>query len=223
MTTAADRPAVRVAIFGGHGKVALRTAPLLAARGDHVTAVIRNPEHEADVRAAGAEPVVFDMEREDGAAFERLIAGHDAVVWSAGAGGGNPARTRAVDFEAAVRAMDAATAAGVTRFVMVSYFGSSLQHGLDPADSFYAYAQAKAEADEQLRSSGLDWTVLGPSRLTLAEPTGRIDARATAAGEVSRANVALVVAHALIEPATIGRTIRFNDGEQPIADALATA
>lgn len=213
----------RILIFGGHGKVALRTAPLLAARGDQVTAVIRNPEHEADVRAAGAEPVVFDMEREDGAAFERLIAGHDAVVWSAGAGGGNPARTRAVDFEAAVRAMDAAAATGVIRFVMVSYFGSSLQHGLDPADSFYAYAQAKAEADEQLRSSGLDWTVLGPSRLTLAEPTGRIDARATAAGEVSRANVALVVAHALIEPATIGRTIRFNDGEQPIADALATA
>ena len=60
-------------------------------------------------------------------------------------------------------------------------------------------------------------------RLDAAEPAGGrglIDAEADDSGEVSRGNVALVVAQTLIEPATIGRTIRFNDGTVPIAEAL---
>ncbi|MGN7978926.1 NAD(P)H-binding protein [Microbacterium sp. 22195] len=211
----------RIIVFGGHGKVALLLAPVLVARGDEVTAVIRDPAQADDVRAAGAVPAVFDMEREDRAAFAALIAGHDAVVWSAGAGGGDPARTHAVDFEAAVRSMDAARDAGVGRYVMVSYFGSSPEHGIPAADPFHAYAEAKAAADEYLRATSLDWTVLAPSRLTLGEPTGRIDATADVSGEVSRADVALVVAETLQQPATIRRTIRFNDGDRPIAEALA--
>lgn len=210
----------RILIIGGHGKVALQLAPLLDARGDEPTAVIRNPAHADDVRAAGGAPVVFDVEHESREALAELIAGHDAVVWSAGAGGGDAARTRAVDFEAATRSMDAAADAGVNRYVMVSYFTASLEHGIDPEDSFYAYAEAKAQADEHLRASSLDWTVLGPSRLTDAPATGRIDATTAESGEVSRANVAAVIAQALIEPATIRRTVLFNDGEQPIAEAL---
>lgn len=210
----------RILIFGGHGKIALLTHPLLVARGDEVTAVIRNPEHAETVRAAGAQPAVFDVEHEDADAFRALIAEHDAIVWSAGAGGGNPERTRAVDQDAAVRAMDAAASAGVDRFVMVSYFRSRRDHGVDPSDSFYAYAEAKAAADEHLRASSLRWTVLGPSRLTLEEPTGLIDVEAEESGEVSRGNVARVIAQALHEDDTIGRTIRFNDGDRPIAEAL---
>lgn len=210
----------RILIIGGHGKVALLLAPLLVARGDEVTAVIRNPAHAGEVRLTGAAPVVLDVEAESRDALAALISGHDAVVWSAGAGGGNPARTRAVDFEAAVRSMDAAEDAGVRRYVMVSYFRSSPQHGVPESDPFHAYAEAKAAADEHLRATALEWTVLGPSRLTLGEATGRIDAAAEVSGEVSRANVARVVAQALAETATIGRTIRFNDGDQPIAEAL---
>ena len=211
----------RILIVGGHGKVALLLAPVLVGRSDEVTAVIRNPDHADGVRATGAVPVVFDVEHEGRERLAELIAGHDAVVWSAGAGGGSAARTRAVDFEAAVRSMDAAKDAGVPRYVMVSYFNSSPQHGVPASNSFHAYAEAKAAADEYLRATTLDWTVLGPSALTLGEGTGRIDAAAADSGEVSRANVALVIAQSLAEPATIGRTIRFNDGETPIAQALA--
>ncbi|MFD5215852.1 SDR family oxidoreductase [Microbacterium sp. NPDC058345] len=210
----------RTLIIGGHGKVALLLAPLLAARGDEVTAVIRDPDQQSDLREVGGTPVVFDVEHESRQALARLIAGQDAVVWSAGAGGGNPARTTAVDLEAATRSMDAAADAGVRRYVMVSYYGSAVDHGIDPADPFFAYAEAKARADEHLRSSALDWTVLGPSRLTLEPATGRIDVAAPESGEVSRADVAQVIAQTLIEPATIGRTIRFNAGETPIAEAL---
>ncbi|MEV7621153.1 NAD(P)H-binding protein [Microbacterium sp. NPDC089321] len=210
----------RIVIFGGHGKVALLLAPLLSARGDEVTAVIRNPDHADDVRATGAQPVVFDVEHQDRAAIAELLSGHDAVVWSAGAGGGDAARTQAVDHEAAVRSMDAATDAGVRRYVMVSYFGASPDHGIPADDPFHAYAEAKAAADEHLRASGLDWTILGPSRLTLGEATGRIDAAADESGEVSRADVAQVIAETLVADSTIRRTVRFNSGTTPIADAL---
>lgn len=210
----------RVILFGGHGKIALLTEPLLTGRGDEVTAIIRNPDRADAVRATGATPVVADVESLDTAALAELIAGHDAVVWSAGAGGGNPARTIAVDRDAAKRTMDAAAAAGVQRFVMVSYFNASPNHGIDEAHSFFTYAEAKAAADEHLRASGLDWTVLGPSALTLEPSTGGIDVHAEQSGHVSRETVARVIAAVLNDATTVGRTIRFNDGETPIAEAV---
>jgi len=211
----------RILLIGGHGKVALLLEPLLATRGETVTAVIRNPDHAADVAATGATPLVADIEVFDTAQLTNLISGNDVVVWSAGAGGGNPARTYAVDRDAAIRSMDAASAAGVRRYVMVSYFGARPDHGLAEDDSFFPYADAKAAADEHLRASDLDWTILAPSTLTLDPPTGRIDADAPGAEEVSRADVAAVIAAVLADDATIGRTISFNSGDVPIAEAIA--
>ncbi|OMC12128.1 MULTISPECIES: NAD(P)-dependent oxidoreductase [unclassified Mycobacterium] len=210
----------RIVIIGGHGKVALQLAHILSERGDEVTSVFRNPEHSDDVAATGAQPVVADIEQLDTPALAELLSGHDAVVFSAGAGGGNPARTYAVDRDAAIRAIDAAGQAGVPRFVMVSYFGAGPDHGVSQDNPFFAYAEAKAAADAHLRSSALDWTVLGPGRLTLEPATGRI-AIGKGNGEVSRADVALVVAAALADDSTIRRTIGFNNGEVPIAEALA--
>lgn len=211
----------RILIIGGHGKVALLLAPLLVARGDEAASVIRNAEHSADVSATGASPVVADVEALSVSELAALVTGFDAVIWSAGAGGGSPARTYAVDRDAAIRSMDAAAEAGVTRYVMVSYFGASSDHGVPADNPFFAYAEAKAAADDHLRASDLSWTVLGPSALTLDPPTGRIDRGAADSGSVSRADVAAVIAATLIEPGTIGRTIRFNSGEVPIAEAIA--
>ncbi|GAB1815610.1 SDR family oxidoreductase [Mycobacterium sp. MUNTM1] len=210
----------RVIVVGGHGKVALQLARILTERGDRVSSVFRNRDQSDDVAATGAEPVVADIEGLDTDALATLVAGHDAVVFSAGAGGGNPDRTYAVDRDAAIRVIDAAARAGVKRFVMVSYFGAGPDHGVPQDDPFFAYAEAKAAADAHLRDSGLDWTVLGPGRLTLEPATGKI-VLAKGKGEVSRADVALVVAAALADDSTIRRTIEFNNGDIPIAQALA--
>jgi len=210
----------RIVVIGGHGKVALQLARILTERGDEVSSVFRNPDHTDDVAATGAQPVVADVEGLDTGALAKLLAGHDAVVFSAGAGGGNPARTYAVDRDAAIRVIDAAAQAGVKRFVMVSYFGAGTDHGVPQGDSFFPYAEAKAAADAHLRASDLDWTVLGPGRLTLEPATGSI-ALGQGKGEVSRADVALVAAAALADDSTVGRTIDFNNGDVPIAEALA--
>ncbi|RUP04202.1 MAG: SDR family oxidoreductase [Mycobacterium sp.] len=211
-----------IIVIGGHGKVALHLARILTGRGDQVSSVFRNPDHADEVAATGATPITADIEHLDTDALADLLSGHDAVVFTAGAGGGDPARTYAVDRDAAIRVIDAAGRAGVRRFVMVSYFGAGPGHGVSPENSFFPYAEAKAAADTHLRASDLDWTVLGPGRLTLDPGTGHI-AVGKAKGEVSREDVAAVVAAALADDATIRHTIDFNNGDVPIAVAVATA
>lgn len=212
----------RILLIGGHGKVALLLEPLLVAAGHHVTAVVRNPAHETDVAATGATPLVADVASFDLDQLTSLVSGNDIVIWSAGAGGGSAERTYAVDRDAAIRSIDAAAAARVPRYLMVSYFGAGPDHGIDPSDSFYAYAESKAAADAHLRASALDWTILAPSSLTLAPPTGRIDVTADTSRSVARADVAAVIAASIDEPATIRRSVRFNTGDVPIAEALQT-
>ncbi|WP_436532474.1 SDR family oxidoreductase [Actinoplanes sp. HUAS TT8] len=213
----------RVLVVGGHGKVALLLLPLLVESGHQVGAVFRNPAHRDEVAETGADPLVADVEKLGVEELAELFRGHDAIVWSAGAGGGSPARTYAVDRDAAIRSMEATARAGIRRFVMVSYFGSQIDHGIPEDSGFFPYAEAKAAADAYLERTELDWTILGPSRLTSDLPTGRIETANTGAtsGSVSRADVAAVVARTLVEPATIGRTIRFNAGATAIADALS--
>ena len=213
---------VRIAVIGGHGKVALRLSPLLQEAGHEVTAWVRNPDHVSEVEESGATALVADVEQLSTEEIAERLRGFDAVVWSAGAGGGNPARTYAVDRDAAIRSMSAAEDAGAKRYVMVSYFGAGPHHGVPQDNPFFPYADAKAAADAHLRSTGLDWTILGPSSLTDEPGTGRIETgERVSASSVSRDDVAAVAAYVLDHPATIGRTIDFNNGATPIAEALA--
>lgn len=215
-----DKP---VTIIGGHGKVALRAARILAGSGVDVRSVIRNPDHADDVRAAGATPVVADVEGVDDDGLREVLRGSDAVVWSAGAGGGDPARTYAVDRDAAIRSMNACVAEGIKRYVMVSYDGAGPDHGVPRDNSFFPYAEAKAAADTHLRGTDLQWTILGPGALT-DEPGGNsigVGADKREDRRTSRDTVAEVIAAVLGRPDTVGRTIDFSDGDTPIEEALS--
>jgi nucleoside-diphosphate-sugar epimerase len=213
-----------IAIIGGHGKVALHLARILTDGSHTVGSLIRNPEHRADITALGATPVIADVEHLTSEQIATQLRGYDAVVWSAGAGGGSTERTYAVDRDAAIRSMDAAQQAGVSRYVMVSFKGSRVDHGVSPHDGMFAYYEAKAAADEYLRGTDLSWTILGPSTLTLEAASGRIDVGADLPpGKVSRENVAQVIAAVLGNPATIGRFIEFNAGQTPIEEAVGAA
>ena len=212
-----------ITILGGHGKIALLLAPLLVARGDTVTSVFRNPDHTEEVAATGATATVCDIERASTEELAELVTGADAIVFSAGAGGGNPTRTYAVDRDAAIRSIRAADAAGVRRYVMVSYLGAGPDHGTPADSSFFPYAEAKAAADSALRAAPVDWTIVMPGRLTLDPASGRIDPTAVRGPDIpgtSRENVAQVVAEVLAQPATAGHELPFTDGPVPIPDAV---
>jgi len=208
-----------VILFGGHGKVGLLATRILTDRGHRVTSVIRDPDQQDEVRAHGGEPRIADVQEQSLTDFAELVRGHDAVLWSAGAGGGSADRTWAIDRDAAVLSVQGAAQAGVDRYVMVSWSGSQLDHGVPQDQDFFAYAQSKMIADAVLRDSGLQWTVVAPSTLTDDEPTGSVDWDGSSS-QVPRGDVAHVVADVLEDPSTAGRTIRFNGGGTAVADFL---
>lgn len=223
----------RVVILGGHGKVALLAAPKLRDAGYAVDSVIRNPEQSGEVENAGGNPTILDIENADVEELTAAFSGATAVVFAAGAGGGDPERTKAVDHDAAVRAMKAAKEAGVPRFVIVSYATAGVDaERIDPDNSFYPYAKAKHDADAHLRETELDYTILGPGMLTL-EPASRkiqlVDAEGKAEGrepgdgekDTSRENVAEVITHVIASNAGVRQTINFYDGDTPIAEAIS--
>ncbi len=207
----------KVIVIGGHGKVARLLAPLLVEDGHSVTAVIRSQDQVAEVQRNGVEAVVTDVETMGAEQFAELLRGHDVVVWSAGAGGGDPERTYRVDQDAAIHSMQGALLAGVQRYIMVSYVGSSVGHGADPASSFYPYAQAKMIADAVLRDTDLDWTIVAPSGLTLDPGTGKVG-HADTSKTVPRADVAALIVQCIADSSSVRRTLRFNSGEVPIAE-----
>lgn len=213
----------RITVIGGHGKVALLLAPKLVEEGHEVTSVFRNPDHEPEVAATGATPRVADVESMDVAQLTDLLRGQDVVVWSAGAGGGNPARTEAVDRDAAIRSMDAAVAAGVPQYVMVSFFGVDQAQDVPEDNPFRVYALAKQAADEHLRGTDLAWTVLKPSMLTLAPSTAALDPAPTDSGDTSRELVADVICAVLTadRDAVAGTQLEFTDGDTPVDEAVA--
>lgn len=219
----------RLVLLGGHGKIALQAIPRLTAAGYTVDAVIRNADHTDAVKDAGADPIVLDLEKASQAQLADLFTGATAVVFSAGAGGGGtPERTHAVDHDSAVRSMLAAGQAGVSRYVMVSYVTAASDiNRLSPDNAFFPYAKAKHDADAYLRQTTLDYTILGPARLTDTPPTGcieRVDQLPAdwpeARRVTSRGNVAAVIAHVVANGVAIRQTVNFLDGDVAIDRAI---
>jgi uncharacterized protein YbjT (DUF2867 family) len=212
---------VRTVIAGGHGQIALRLERLLAARGDAAVGLIRNPEHAADLSAAGAEPVVADLEHVSVASLAAQLAGADAVVFAAGAGpGSGDGRKQTVDLGASVLLADAAEAAGVRRFIQVSSMGADREDL--GSDTFSIYLRAKAAAEADLRGRDLDWTVLRPGALTDEPGTGRVRlAPKTGRAPIPRDDVAAVLLALLDAPTTLGMTLELISGDQLVGDAVA--
>ncbi|MEU7703093.1 NAD(P)H-binding protein [Streptomyces sp. NPDC015492] len=212
---------MRIVIAGGHGQIALRLERLLSAGGHEVAGIIRRPEQAGDLRDAGAEPVVLDLESASVEMVAAVLQGADAAVFAAGAGPGSGVdRKDTVDRAAAVLFADAAERAGVRRYIVVSSMGADAAH---PGDEvFDAYLRAKGAADDAVRArTALDWTILRPGALTNDAGSGlvRLEAR-TGRGPVPRDDVAATLAELLDTPATAGLTLELVAGSTPLSVAV---
>jgi len=216
---------MRIVIAGGHGQIALRLSRLLAERGDEVVGLVRNPEHVADVIAAGANAALADLERNSVEAMTTHLTGADAVVFAAGAGPGSGAtRKDTVDRGGAVLLADAASRTGIRRYVVVSSMGAGAEPPAGTDEVFAAYLRAKKAAEEDLRSRDLDWTILRPGALTDDTGTGRVRLEPEVpSGRVPRDDVAAVLAALLAEPRTAGLTLELTEGDVPVDAAVEGA
>jgi uncharacterized protein YbjT (DUF2867 family) len=222
---------VQVVIAGGHGKIGLRLAALLAGRGDVVTGVVRNPDHRAELETAGAAAAVLDLESATVDELAAQLAGADAVVFAAGAGpGSGVARKDTVDRAAAVLLADAARQAGVHRYLLVSSTGVDQPPAPGTDEVWAAYLLAKKAAEEAIRDTDLDWTILRPGRLTDDPGTGRVLLTPPPIGpapggsnSVTRDDTAAVLAALLDAPGSAGRVLELRAGEHELLEAVARA
>ena len=215
----------RVAIVGGHGQVARQLIHVLR-RGDHdVVALVRREEHRADLEGRGAQVRLLDIERDDADAFAAAFEGCSAVVFAAGGGpDGNIERKRTVDLEGSLKSIAGAEQAGIDRFVQVSAIGVDDPLPDDTGDVWRAYVEAKRDADAALRDSGLAWTIVRPGRLTDDPATGTVSLGPDVArGDVTRADVAAVLAAVLDTPGTVRKQWNLVNGDVPVDQAVKQA
>src|SRR4051794_22365265 len=215
----------RIAVVGGHGKIARLLHPLLVDAGHVPVALVRNEDYRSELEGLGAEVRILDIERDDASAFGTAFEGCDAVVFSAGGGpDGSIERKRTVDLEGSLKTIEGARSAGIRRVVQVSAIGVDAPLPDDTAPVWKAYVEAKRDSDAALRSSGLDWTILRPGRLTDDPALGRVLLDASVAGGVvPRADVASVIVAVLGEEAASGHQWDLVSGDTPVEEAVRQA
>lgn len=211
---------MKVTVVGAHGQIALLMHPILVSNGHMVRGIVRNPDHFKEVKEAGAEPVLCDIEKEED--ISEAVGEADAVVFAAGAGPGSGVdRKWSVDRDGAIRLIHAAKKNGIQRYVMISAMKLEEPRG---NEVFQAYLKAKLEAELALKESGLDYTIIRPGRLTYGLPTGHISlGKELESGDIPRPDVALTVSEILDTPETIGCQWDLTSGLLPVECAIEEA
>lgn len=210
----------RVLIIGANGKVGRILTDKLSSSGMSPTAVIRRESQKNYFDQRNIDTRIADLEdRVDSLA--NVIAGMDAVVFTAGSGGTTGLdKTLAVDLDGAVKSMEATKKAGVSRYIMVSgiHAGDRNAFQESPIKSYYI---AKHYADRMLMSMELDYTILRPGRLLDEPGKGRITITNPAESRgIPREDVAEFTRVTLMNENTIGKAIKFNQGETLIEEAV---
>lgn len=235
--------AANILLFGGSGKVARHITRLLAAEGHHVHSIIRNPDQKADIESLGGKPIVQSIEESSVDNMVKTIKSTNSstVIWSAGAGGGNPERTKAVDNEGAIKSMDATAKAGVKRYIIVSAIDvRDREHKPTPEwyneedrdrsekvwNAIGAYMRAKYAADRSLVTENdrrkVDFTIVRPGGLNQEPSKGTIAAgKVHLATTISREDVAKAVIEVWKNDETKGLAIDMVGGDTPIKEAIA--
>lgn len=211
---------MKVFVIGAAGKVGARLVQRLAASGHQVMALHRKETQAPVIIADGATPVPGDLTLLSAGDLSDLMAGTDAVVFSAGAGGAGIEVTNAIDGRGLELAVAAAKASGVSRFVLVSVFPDALRDG-ERSEGFENYIRVKKLADAHLVASGLDFVILRPGTLSDETGTGRVRADvAIPYGNVTRDDVAATLAAILDRPALSRAIVEVTSGDELIGVAI---
>jgi len=158
---------MKVTVFGGTGFVGSYLVDALLNGGHEPVLLVRPGSGHKVEQSDRCTLVEGDIAGPD--AVKAAVAGADAVIYNIGILREFPAKGITFDalhFDGARRAMDAAEAAGVRRFLLMSANGVK-------ADGT-AYQRSKYMAEQYLATTGLDWTVFRPSVL-FGDPRGRLE------------------------------------------------
>jgi len=175
-------------------------------------AMIRKKEQQATFDNMNVKSVIADLEGD----VEPAVKGIDRVIFAAGSGGSN---VEAVDRDGAINLIDRSKAAGVRKFVMLSSMGAD-----NPSqnEDLKSYLEAKKTADDHLKASFLEYSIVRPGALTNNEKTNKIKAAEKLGeyGEIPRRDVAQVLIDCLEPNMLKNRTFEILSGDKATAIAL---
>src|SRR5215203_6600974 len=206
-----------ILIAGGTGTLGTEVVRLLTARGLEVRILTRDPDRAEHLRGDLAEVVSGDVQ--DARAVERATAGARTIISAIqGFGGAAPAGPQAVDRQGNSNLIKAAKAGAAEHFILVSVQGAAPDH---PMELF----RMKYLAEQELKASGLAWTIIRPTAYMetwgtlVGEPllkTGRT--RIFGRGNnpinfVSAHDVARFVELAVVDPAMRGEVVEVGGPE----------
>lgn len=213
---------MKVLVIGANGQIGKQLVGMIQ-NSENLTAkaMIRHQEQATYFEELGAEVVLCDLEA-DTPVIAEAMKDVDAVVFTAGSGPHTGAdKTLLIDLDGAVKTIKAAIASHVQRFIMVSSFDTTRQAIQEASASFAPYVVAKHYADEKLRATNLDYTIVHPGLLTNDTGIGTIEAAATVGrNEIPRADVASVLLACLQTDTTIGKEFQVVTGNKSIQEAV---
>lgn len=211
---------MKILIVGANGQIGRHLIEKLAETEHKSVAMVRKEEQESELRELGADEVVIgDLEKDFSHAFE----GVDSVIFTAGSGGHTGAdKTTLIDLWGAIKTIDQAKEHNISRFLLVSSMNADTPD--TGIESMKHYFVAKKLADDHLRSSGLDYTIVRPGGLLNEPATGKIlleeKIKEFSSREITREDVAAVLAEAVDLENTYKKTFEILNGETPIKEAL---
>jgi Putative NADH-flavin reductase len=210
---------MKVLIIGAHGKVGHLLIGELQSRNIDFVAGLRSQEQIKAYEENNIATQFIDLTASLDSIKDSIEAsGADVIVFSAGAGGAGYDMTLQIDLDGAIKTMMVAEAIGIKRYIMVSSLFSDNRSKWD-ASGIKPYMIAKHYADDHLRGTNLDYTIIHPGGLTDDDGTGKIKLLGKdEAGSIPRADVAKALALIIQNSNTIGKEYTFASGDEPEED-----
>ncbi len=211
---------MNILVIGANGQIGKKIVNKIHSNSPHdAIAMVREESQKDQFERKGIKTVLGDLESD----FSHAYKGNNAVIFTAGSGGSTGAdKTKAVDRQGAIKAIDEAISHKFIRFIMISAFGADFNPKEWP-ENMANYYSAKSAADDYLSQSSLNYTIIKPGKLTNGEPTGKVDYGERTderIGEISRWDVADVVVKSIDEAATFRKSLELLSGKNSIDDAI---
>jgi uncharacterized protein YbjT (DUF2867 family) len=175
-------------------------------------AMIRNQEQKDHFEKENVSTVMADLEED----LSHAVKNADKVIFAAGSKGKN---VIGVDQEGAKKLTDASKNAGVKKFVMLSSMGAD---NPSVSDDLKDYLKAKKNADDYLKASGLNYSIVRPGALTNEGSTNKIQLKKKLEkrGSISRADVAKTLVEVLDDQLKKNQVFEILAGETDIEKAV---
>ncbi|WP_163528449.1 SDR family oxidoreductase [Halobacillus ihumii] len=208
---------MRVLVIGANGKVGKHIVDKLRDYGHEPVPMVRDTDQIPQFEEKGLKPVLGDLEKD----FESAFYNIEAVIFAAGSGPHTGAdKTILIDQEGAIKAVDRSKYFGIKKFVMLSSIAADRPE--PTPDTIRHYMYAKHRADEHLKQSGLNYTIVRPGILTNDAGTGKVKLQNHVNGfeEIPREDVAETLSFLLSEPKALNESFDLVSGEQRIQETL---